>query len=68
MIQLQRGSVVTALFFKDKPRAGVIVRSSDYVNSENVTLCPITSVSERKFGGYSGEAGSFLARRDEAAW
>ena len=26
------------------------------------------SARERKFGGYSGEAGSFLARRDEAAW
>lgn len=26
------------------------------------------SAGEGEFGGYSGEAGSFLARRDEAAW
>jgi mRNA interferase MazF len=40
---LQRGDVVTALFFKDKPRPGVVARSSGYAGSENVTLCPITS-------------------------
>ena len=29
---------------------------------------PTTSAGERKFGGYFGVTGSFLARRDEAAW
>ncbi len=43
MTRLERGDVVTAMFFKDKPRTGVVVRSSAYAASENVTLCPITS-------------------------
>jgi mRNA-degrading endonuclease toxin of MazEF toxin-antitoxin module len=41
--RLERGDVVTALFFKDKPRPGVVIRASRYVESENVTLCPLTS-------------------------
>jgi len=40
---LERGQVVTALFFKDKPRPGVVVRASRYAQSDNVTLCPVTS-------------------------
>jgi mRNA-degrading endonuclease toxin of MazEF toxin-antitoxin module len=40
---LARGEIVTALFFKDKPRPGVVVRAGRYAESENVTLCPITS-------------------------
>ncbi len=43
MKRLERGDVVTALFFKDKPRPGVVIRASRYVESENVTLCPLTS-------------------------
>ena len=43
MKQLKRGDVVTALFFKDKPRPGVVTRASRYAGSQNVTLCPITS-------------------------
>lgn len=42
MKHLARGDVVTALFFKDKPRPGVVVRASRYADSENLTLCPIT--------------------------
>lgn len=43
MKRLERGDVVTALSFKDKPRPGVVIRASRYVESENVTLCPLTS-------------------------
>jgi mRNA-degrading endonuclease toxin of MazEF toxin-antitoxin module len=43
MKRLARGDVVTALFFKDKPRPGVVVRADRYIDSENVTLCPVTS-------------------------
>ncbi len=42
MKSLERGDVVTALFFKDKPRPGVVVRANRYAESENVTLCPLT--------------------------
>ncbi|MEA3410043.1 MAG: type II toxin-antitoxin system PemK/MazF family toxin [Pseudomonadota bacterium] len=43
MIRLNRGDVVTALFFQDNQRTGVVVISTDFQASENVTLCPITS-------------------------
>lgn len=43
MKRLARGDVVTALFFRDKARPGVVVRADRYIDSENVTLCPITS-------------------------
>ncbi len=36
MKHLARGDVVTALFFKDKPRPGVVVRASRYADSENL--------------------------------
>lgn len=41
---LHRGDVVLALFYKDKSRPGVIVRHDVYAASDNVTLCPITSI------------------------
>lgn len=43
MRHLERGDIVTALFFKDKPRPGVVTRANRYGQSENITLCPLTS-------------------------
>lgn len=43
MRRLERGDLVTVLFFKEKPRPGVVVRADCYAQSENVTLCPVTS-------------------------
>ncbi len=43
MRHLERGELVTALFFKDKPRPGVVVRASRYAQGENISLCPIAS-------------------------
>jgi mRNA interferase MazF len=41
---LNRGDVAWALFYKDKSRPGVVVRHDVYAASDNITLCPITSV------------------------
>lgn len=41
---LKRGDIAWALFYKDKPRPGVVVRHDVYAVSDSITLCPITSV------------------------
>lgn len=41
---LNRGDVVWALFYPDKARPGVVMRHDVYAASDNITLCPITSV------------------------
>ena len=43
MRSLERGHLVTALFFNDKPSTWVVVRANRYAQSDNITLCPITS-------------------------
>lgn len=42
-MSLNRGDVVWAVFYKDKPRPGLVVRHDVYAASDNITLCPITS-------------------------
>lgn len=63
---LNRGDVALA-FFKDKVRPGVVMRHDIYAASDNITLCPITSISSSGLlrPPVAGGKGSGLSRNSE---